>query len=145
MTDKIERRLAALEEKAKEAATHEGELTERDTARRIAFTLASSRDAELKGAPVHPAALQIWRMLQPNDAERLDLLRRGLAAPSTLDQRLASISIAHRLHDLANPTGASVVRLALRRAARRKTRRPVQAKGLTETGVTSPSTARRSR
>jgi hypothetical protein len=86
MTDKIERRLAALEEKAKEAATHEGELTERDTARRIAFTLASSRDAELKGAPVHPAALRIWRTLQPNDAERLDLLRRGLAAPCAFDQ-----------------------------------------------------------
>lgn len=51
-------------------------------------------------------------------------------SPATLRRRLASIAFAHAMHDLPSPTGASAVRLALRRAAKRKPRRPAQSKGL---------------
>ena len=50
---------------------------------------------------------------------------------STVKRRLSAIKFAHRISDLPNPTGTSVVHLALRRAARRKNRRPGQSKGLT--------------
>jgi len=52
-------------------------------------------------------------------------------SPSTLKRRLSSITFAHRMADLANPTTASDVLLAVRRAVRRKNRRPAQSKGLT--------------
>ena len=50
---------------------------------------------------------------------------------ATLKRRVSAIKFAHRIADLPNPTAASVVFLALRRAARRKSRRPAQASGLT--------------
>lgn len=50
---------------------------------------------------------------------------------ATIKRRLAAIKFAHRMSDLPDPTIASSVHLALRRAARRKARRPAQAKGLT--------------
>jgi integrase/recombinase XerD len=50
---------------------------------------------------------------------------------ATLKRRIAAINFAHRIADLSSPTAASVVYLALRRAARRKSRRPTQASGLT--------------
>ena len=50
---------------------------------------------------------------------------------ATLKRRVAAIKFAHRIADLPNPAVASVVHLALRRAARRKRRRPTQASGLT--------------
>jgi len=50
---------------------------------------------------------------------------------ATVRRRLSAINFAHRMSDLPSPTGGSVVHLALRRAARRKNRRPGQSKGLT--------------
>src|SRR5580704_16800841 len=50
---------------------------------------------------------------------------------STLKRRTAAINFAHRMADLPSPTAASAVHLALRRASRRKSRRPAQATGLT--------------
>jgi integrase/recombinase XerD len=50
---------------------------------------------------------------------------------STVKRRLSAIKFAHRISDLPNPTCTSVVHLALRRAARRKSRRPDQSRGLT--------------
>jgi integrase/recombinase XerD len=52
-------------------------------------------------------------------------------SPSTIRRRVAAINFAHRMADLPSPTAASVVHLALRRAARRKNRRPDQSSGLT--------------
>ena len=52
-------------------------------------------------------------------------------ATSTLKRRLSAIVFAHRYSDLPCPSHASAVQLALRRAARKKAIRPVQAKGLT--------------
>jgi integrase len=54
----------------------------------------------------------------------------GMSA-STVRRRLSAIKFAHRISDLPNPTGTSIVHLALRRAARRKSRRPDQSRGLT--------------
>lgn len=54
-----------------------------------------------------------------------------LLATSTLKRRIAAINFAHRISDMPSPTAASVVHLALRRAAKRKHRRPAQAQGLT--------------
>jgi integrase/recombinase XerD len=51
-------------------------------------------------------------------------------APSTLKRRLCAIKFAHRYADLPDPTAASHVQLALKRAARRKPRRPEQVRGL---------------
>lgn len=55
---------------------------------------------------------------------------------STLKRRLAAINFAHRMADLSSPTTRSVVHLALRRAARRQSRRPKQATGLTSEVLT---------
>ncbi len=85
MAKEIERRLAALET-AKQKVSQESKRDDRDTARRIHFALASSRHAEMGGAPAHPAAIKLWRTLQPNDVERLDLLRRTLVEPGGMDQ-----------------------------------------------------------
>lgn len=52
-------------------------------------------------------------------------------AVSTLKRRIAAIKFAHRFSDLPSPVEASCVQLALRRAGRRKARRPAQARGLT--------------
>lgn len=52
-------------------------------------------------------------------------------AVSTLKRRIAAIKFAHRFSDLPSPVEASCVQLALRRASRRKVRRPAQARGLT--------------
>lgn len=54
-----------------------------------------------------------------------------VVSPATLRRRLAAIGFAHRMSDIASPTSASAVQLALRRAMRRKTSRPSQSKGLT--------------
>lgn len=51
--------------------------------------------------------------------------------PSTLKRRLAAIRFVHVYGDLADPTKASSVRLAMRRATMLKARRPRQAEGLT--------------
>lgn len=51
--------------------------------------------------------------------------------PSTLKRRVAAIKFAHRFSDYPDPTTSSEAVLAMRRAARRKPRRPNQAKGLT--------------
>lgn len=50
---------------------------------------------------------------------------------STLKRRLCAIAFAHRVHELRVPTEANVVRLAIRRASRKKTMRPKQVDGLT--------------
>jgi integrase/recombinase XerD len=50
---------------------------------------------------------------------------------ATVRRRLSAIKFVQRMSDLPNPAGTSVVHLALRRAARRKSRRPVQSRGLT--------------
>lgn len=51
--------------------------------------------------------------------------------PNTLKRRLAAIRFAHRYGDEPDPTQTNDALLAMRRAARRKPRRPKQAKGLT--------------
>jgi integrase/recombinase XerD len=51
--------------------------------------------------------------------------------PSTLRRRLAAIRFIHVYGDLPDPTKASAVRLAMRRASLRTQRRPAQAEGLT--------------
>lgn len=50
---------------------------------------------------------------------------------STIKRRLCAIAFAHRMRDLPPPTGANVVRLAVRRATRKKASRPSQVRGLT--------------
>ncbi len=50
---------------------------------------------------------------------------------STLKRRLCAIAFAHRIQGLPMPTDASVVKLAVRRAARQKASRPQQKRGLT--------------
>lgn len=50
---------------------------------------------------------------------------------ATIKRRLCAIAFAHRLRDLATPTDAHIVRMAVRRAARRRASRPKQARGLT--------------
>lgn len=50
---------------------------------------------------------------------------------STIRRRICAITFAHRMSDLANPTDNAAVRLALRRASRRKAQRPDQVQGLT--------------
>ena len=58
------------------------------------------------------------------DAESL------VVSPSTLRRRLCAIKFAHRYADLPDPTASGGVQLALKRAARRKPRRPRQVRGL---------------
>lgn len=50
---------------------------------------------------------------------------------STIKRRLCAIAFAHRMRDLPVPTEANVVRLAVRRASRKKVMRPKQVDGLT--------------
>lgn len=50
---------------------------------------------------------------------------------STIKRRLCAIAFAHQMRDLASPTDANVVRLAVRRASRLRASRPHQKKGLT--------------
>jgi integrase len=50
---------------------------------------------------------------------------------STIKRRLCAIAFAHRMRDLPVPTEANVVRLAVRRASRKKAMRPKQVDGLT--------------
>ncbi len=50
---------------------------------------------------------------------------------STIKRRLCAIAFAHRLSNLPSPTDHNAVRLAVRRAARQKPRRPKQVRGLT--------------
>jgi integrase/recombinase XerD len=52
-------------------------------------------------------------------------------AIATIRRRISAIQFAHQMADLMSPIGHSEVRLALRRAARSKNRRPKQALGLT--------------
>lgn len=52
---------------------------------------------------------------------------------STIKRRLCAIAFAHRMRDLATPTDARIVRLAVRRAARQRVSRPQQKLGLTHT------------
>jgi integrase len=51
---------------------------------------------------------------------------------STVRRRLAAIGFAHRLGDLPDPSRHGEVKLAVRRALRRKARRPDQVAGLTK-------------
>lgn len=55
----------------------------------------------------------------------------GRFGVSTIKRRLCAIAFAHRVRDLPVPTEASIVRLALRRASRKKGIRPKQVGGLT--------------
>ncbi len=48
---------------------------------------------------------------------------------STIRRRLCAITFAHRMNDLPDPGAHSSVYLALRRASRRKPRRPDQVRG----------------
>ena len=50
---------------------------------------------------------------------------------STIKRRLSAITLAHRMNDLPTPTSANVVRLAVRRAVRKRVSRPTQVRGLT--------------
>lgn len=50
---------------------------------------------------------------------------------STIKRRLCAIAFAHRMRDFVAPTDANVVRLALRRASRKRESRPKQVRGLT--------------
>jgi integrase/recombinase XerD len=50
---------------------------------------------------------------------------------ATIKRRLCAIAFAHRLRDLVTPTEAHVVRMAVRRAVRRRASRPKQVRGLT--------------
>ena len=50
---------------------------------------------------------------------------------STIKRRLCAITFAHRIRDLPPPTDSNVVRLAVRRAGRRRASRPKQVRGLT--------------
>src|SRR5262245_19610210 len=50
---------------------------------------------------------------------------------ATIKRRLCAIAFAHRLRDLPSPTEHNAVRLAVRRAARRRPNRPKQVRGLT--------------
>ena len=52
-------------------------------------------------------------------------------AVSTIKRRLCAIGFAHRMHDLPLPTEANSVRLALRRAVRKRASRTMQGRGLT--------------
>lgn len=52
-------------------------------------------------------------------------------AVSTIKRRLCAIAFAHRMRDLPLPTDANSVRLALRRAVRKRASRPKQGRGLT--------------
>lgn len=52
---------------------------------------------------------------------------------STIKRRLCAIAFAHRMMDLPTPTEANVVKLAVRRATRKKVSRPQQKLGLTHT------------
>lgn len=54
-----------------------------------------------------------------------------LLSSATVRRRLSAIKFAHKMCDLPDPAATSAVYLALRRAARRKHRRPAQSKGLT--------------
>jgi integrase len=96
-------------------------------------------DTTLRGYRTDLRAFQAWCT---NEGERwLPAQPQAVAAfidaevdavsPATLRRRLASIAFAHAMSDVPSPTGASAVRLALRRAAKRKPRRPEQSKGLT--------------
>jgi integrase/recombinase XerD len=72
-----------------------------------------------------------WLPAQPEDVAAFIDAEVELVSPATLRRRLVLIAFAHAMNDLPSPTGSSSVRLALRRAARRKMRRPAQSKGLT--------------
>ena len=51
---------------------------------------------------------------------------------STIKRRLCAIAFAHCMSDLPTPTEHKAVRLAVRRAVRRKAARPKQVRGLTQ-------------
>lgn len=73
--------------------------------------------------PWLPASPQTIAAFVDNQVER-----HGV---STIKRRLCSIAFAHRVRDLPVPTEANVVRLAVRRASRKKAIRPKQVDGLT--------------
>jgi integrase len=50
---------------------------------------------------------------------------------STIKRRICAIAFIHRLRDFPPPTDCNVVRLAVRRASRKRSRRPKQVRGLT--------------
>jgi len=50
---------------------------------------------------------------------------------STIKRRLCAIAFVHRIRDVPAPTDSNVVRLAVRRASRKRARRPKQVRGLT--------------
>jgi integrase/recombinase XerD len=93
----------------------------------------------LRGYRSDLAAFAAWcdqhgRRWLPADASSLaDFIDdvAGELTSATVRRRVAAIQFAHMVADLPSPVGASRVRLALRRAARRGERRPVQSQGLT--------------
>ena len=78
-----------------------------------------------RGYPCFPAAPNVLADFVDDQVERHCL--------STIKRRLCAIAFAHRMRDLPAPTDSNVVRLAVRRAARRRSRRPKQVRGLTNT------------
>ncbi len=76
-----------------------------------------------RGETEYPVSSDLVAAFVASESERV--------RPSTLKRRLAAIRFVHVYGDHPDPTKASEVRLAMRRALMRKPRRPEQASGLT--------------
>jgi integrase/recombinase XerD len=76
-----------------------------------------------KGLPWLPATPEVLAEFVDDQVERHCL--------STIKRRLCAIAFAHRMRDLPAPTDSNVMRLAVRRASRKRSRRPKQVRGLT--------------
>ena len=78
-----------------------------------------------RGYPWFPTAPAILAEFVDDQVEKYCL--------STIKRRLCAIAFVHRIRDVAAPTDSNVVRLAVRRASRKRARRPKQVRGLTNT------------
>jgi len=78
---------------------------------------------EQRGRRPLPASTKLLASFVENEAKRCSV--------ATIKRRLAAIGKIHRLLNLENPVAAEDVKLALRRALRKKSARPRQALGLT--------------
>ena len=78
---------------------------------------------ERRGVCVYPVTSDVVADFVTDEMKRV--------RPSTLRRRLAAIRFVHVYSDQPDPTKASAVRLAMRRAAMLKARRPQQSEGLT--------------
>lgn len=76
-----------------------------------------------RGYPWFPATPNALAQFVDDQVKELSL--------STIKRRLCAIAFAHRIRDLPAPTRSNVVRLAVRRAARKRLSRPKQVRGLT--------------